>query len=56
MLRSSFSNKCKRSIIIPMYGNNYNNVEHGPDLIKIIRPTLVTSDTSFTLKERVFLS
>ena len=54
MFRSNYSNIGKRYIIIPMFRTNDSTVEHGPDLIKIIRPTLVTRDTSFTLKERVF--
>ena len=33
---------------------NYSTGEHVSALIKIFRPSLVTRDTRFTLKERVF--
>ena len=35
---------------------NYSTVEHVTALIKMLRPSLVTRDTRFTLKEGVFFS
>ena len=32
---------------------NYSTVEHLTALIKMLRPSLVTSDTRFTFKERI---
>ena len=39
-----------------MLGPNYSTVEHVTALIKMLRQSLVTRDTRFTIKERILFS
>ena len=39
-----------------MLGPNYSTLEHVTALIKMLRQSLVTRDTRFTIKERIIFS